>query len=196
MLIAVIKLLSGIISVYILLLIIRIMLSWFQSNYLGKPYEILVRLTDPYLNIFRRIRFLRTARFDFSPIAALLVLGVLQNIAVTLAITGVITLGIILALIIGAVWSTISFLLILFLIIIVIRFIGLLLKASTVSPFWHALDVLLEPIVYRVSRIVPPKYGSNYPLGLAMLGLAVLIVNFLGRIIINLIMVLFRSLPF
>ena len=102
------RLVSGVISVYMMLIFVRVIMTWFAQTAEGKPMQLLRRATDPYLDLFRRIRFLRTDRIDFSPIAAIIVLVVVLNITNTLAAYGSITLGFVLALILSAAWSTIS----------------------------------------------------------------------------------------
>ena len=73
--------LSALVTLYSLILVIRILLSWFYPSG-GEALFLLYRITDPYLALFRRIGFLRTERVDFSPIIALLALSVLGTILV------------------------------------------------------------------------------------------------------------------
>ncbi|MCS6812484.1 MAG: YggT family protein [Cyanobacteria bacterium] len=73
------QVLSNFIQIYLLLLIIRILLSWFpQVNWYNPPFSILSQLTDPYLNIFRSI-IPPLGGLDFSPILGFLLLQLLQN---------------------------------------------------------------------------------------------------------------------
>ena len=60
--------LGNFLSIYLVLLIIRVLLSWFPNiNWLNPPFSILSQLTDPYLNIFRSI-IPPLGGIDFSPI--------------------------------------------------------------------------------------------------------------------------------
>ncbi|MEW6459110.1 MAG: YggT family protein [Bacillota bacterium] len=72
-------------SVYTLLIIGRILLSWIPHN----PYNPVVRfiydLTDPYLNIFRRV-IPPLGMIDISPIVAILVLSLIRSVIITLLI--------------------------------------------------------------------------------------------------------------
>lgn len=74
---------SAAFSVYSLLIIGRILLSWIPHN----PYNPVVRfvyeLTDPYLNIFRRV-IPPFGMIDISPIVALLVLHLIRSVIITL----------------------------------------------------------------------------------------------------------------
>lgn len=189
------RILSGVLSVYMILIFIRILLTWFHGPYFGRPMEILIQITEPYLQYFRRFEFLRTERIDFSPIAAILVLVVLQNIANTIAVLGTITLGIILSLLVSAVWSAISFLLTFFIILIAIRLIGQLFGVNSMSPFWHTLDTILQPVLSGITRKLRIKKPLTYPSALAVFGGGFLVISLVGRVIIRQIAMLLRALP-
>ncbi|MBO6219159.1 MAG: YggT family protein, partial [Treponema sp.] len=66
--------LSSVVSIYILLCFIRVMLSWFPGAEYSKFGQVLSQMCDPYLDIFRRLRFLRFSSFDFTPAIAICVL--------------------------------------------------------------------------------------------------------------------------
>ena len=62
-------------NAYFVLLLIRILLSWFPNiNWLSPPFSILSQLTDPYLNLFRSI-IPPLGGIDFSPMLAFLLLN-------------------------------------------------------------------------------------------------------------------------
>lgn len=65
---------------YSVLLIIRILLSWFPNiDWMSQPFAALSQITDPYLNLFRS--FIPSfGGIDFSPILAILALRVLQGL--------------------------------------------------------------------------------------------------------------------
>jgi len=70
---------STFLSIYFVLLIIRILLSWFPNvDWLSPPFSVLSQLTDPYLNLFRSI-IPPLGGIDLSPILAFLVLQLLQS---------------------------------------------------------------------------------------------------------------------
>jgi YggT family protein len=67
------------VQLYTVLLIIRILLTWFPSiNWYSQPFSALSQITDPYLNIFRRV-IPPLGGFDFSPILAIFVLQFLSR---------------------------------------------------------------------------------------------------------------------
>lgn len=72
--------LSTFLSIYLVLLFIRILLSWFPNvNWFDPPFSIIAQLTDPYLNIFRSI-IPPLGGIDFSAILAIILLQVVQSI--------------------------------------------------------------------------------------------------------------------
>lgn len=67
--------LATFLNIYMVLLIIRFLLSWFPSiNWYDPPFSILTQLTDPYINFFRSF-IPPIGGIDFiSPTIAILVL--------------------------------------------------------------------------------------------------------------------------
>ncbi len=62
------------VQIYMALMFIRILLSWFPNvNWSDPPFSILSQLTDPYLNIFRSF-IPPLGGMDFSPIIAIFAL--------------------------------------------------------------------------------------------------------------------------
>ena len=71
--------LATFVSIYLALLIIRILLSWFPNvNWFDPPFSILSQLTDPYLNVFRNI-IPPLGGLDLSPMLAFLLLSIIQQ---------------------------------------------------------------------------------------------------------------------
>lgn len=71
--------LSTFLSIYTILLIIRILLSWFPNvDWFNPPFSVLSQLTDPYLNLFRSI-IPPLGGIDLSPILAFLLLSFLRQ---------------------------------------------------------------------------------------------------------------------
>jgi YggT family protein len=67
-------------QIYSLLLIIRCLLTWFQTaNWAYQTISFLSPITDPYLNIFRSF-IPPLGGMDFSPILAFIVLGFIQQL--------------------------------------------------------------------------------------------------------------------
>ncbi|PZO42842.1 MAG: YggT family protein [Shackletoniella antarctica] len=71
--------LSRFLAIYSILLIVRILLTWFPNvDWLSPPFSVLSQLTDPYLNLFRSI-IPPLGGIDLSPILAFMLLSLLQT---------------------------------------------------------------------------------------------------------------------
>ncbi len=192
---ATMRFLSAAISIYMLLIFIRILLTWFQGPMVSRPVIMLSRITDPYLDWFRRFRVFRTGRFDFSPVVALITLGILSSITGSIAMHGRISLGIVLAIVTRAVWSAASFFLMFFLILVIIRYVGFLAGGSSVSPFWMALDHTLQPMVYRLSERLFRSQTVSYPRGLLVTGGLLFVAWLVGGFLIRQLIVFMATMP-
>ncbi|MGA9379236.1 MAG: YggT family protein [Phormidium sp.] len=73
--------LATFLNIYMVLLIIRFLLSWFPNiNFYDPPLSILSQLTDPYINFFRSF-IPPIGGIDFiSPTVAILVLQLAANL--------------------------------------------------------------------------------------------------------------------
>jgi YggT family protein len=180
---------------YLFLLSLRIILGWFAPRSLGRVWDLLAAATDPYLNLFARIRFLRGSLFDFSPIAAILALVVALDLVNQLLYYGRITLGFFLASVLSAVWSGARFLLLLFLIVGVLRMIPLLFRAAAGSNLWKVVDTIMQPIVAWVMRLFRLGQRST-PTQRHLLTLGLLFAAWLlGELLVRQIVTLFQMLP-
>ncbi|MBC8122322.1 MAG: YggT family protein [Gemmatimonadaceae bacterium] len=75
------------IEIYTVLLIVRILLSWFPNiDWSSNPWSILSQLTDPYLGIFRSI-IPPLGGIDLSPILAFIALQLVGGL-VTSGLSG------------------------------------------------------------------------------------------------------------
>ncbi len=190
------RVVSAVITVYMIGIFLRVLLTWFQGPSMGQPFYLLAAVTDPYLSLFRRIRFLRTDRIDFSPLVALIVLVVLLNITNTLASYGTITVGIVLALVLQAAWSALAFVIVFVLVIDVIRLLGEVFNVNSVSAFWHTLDVILQPFLGWVARVVFRSRPLTYLTALVAGGVLLLILVVAGRFLAHGLINLVQELPF
>lgn len=189
------KIVSSLVSLYMVLCIIRIFFSWIPSLTDTKWGKLIARLTDPYLNLFRGFSLFRTTAVDFSPIVALAVLSVLNNLFMTLSYAVRITLGFILSLLLDAAWSAISFLLGFFLVISLIRIIGFLARIAVLHPLWQILDGIINPLLFRINRIIYRGRTVQYLQGLITGFIVVLVMRTLGGFLVRLLTSLLMSLP-
>jgi YggT family protein len=145
--------LSLLLNIYMLIIFFRIILTWFQGFGNGGIIDFLSRITDPYLNWFRRFSFLRLGYLDLSPILALGVLTLVNRVLARLAMYGRISIGIMLALALQAVWSAVSFILGFFILLLILRLIAFLFSQSGANPFWNVIETISQPVLYRINRI-------------------------------------------
>jgi len=175
------------------------LLTWFRSSHggvqYGKPVELLSRITDPYLNWWRRIPGLRLGYLDLSPIAAMASLSIIQTALSTLARYGTISIGILIAIILSVVWSAVSFLLGFCIIILVLRFIAYMTSRDTLSGFWYTIDAISRPILYRISRIIFGKRLVNYMTSLVASAVVLILAWLGGKFLIQMLIALISKPP-
>ncbi len=186
---------STVISLYMLLIFFRIILTWFGQAPAGRLIHYISSLTDPYLNLFRGLGAFRNVQVDFSPILALITLSILNNIITRIAFAAQITLGIVLAEIVGALWSAASFILFLFLVFGVIRLIGFMLNVNTAGRFWITLDRILQPIAHWLVRKVARGRVVNYQNALLLYAAMVVLVLLVGSFVVGSLVSLLAQLP-
>jgi YggT family protein len=183
------NLLGGITSLYMILIFVRIALSWFSGAHYGRAAGLLCNITDPYLNWFRRFRFLRVANLDLSPILALTALSMANTIFLTLARFGRITLGLILSLVFSVIWSIASFIMNFFIIVLGLRLAAYLANRDVYHGFWRVIDQVSAPILYRINRIIFGKRLVRYMTGIVVSIGALLVLRiglgFLARLGLN-----------
>lgn len=76
------QVLSIVLNIYMWLIVIRAIASWFSMDPYNPLYQFLIRITEPVLGYIRRILPMRTGMVDFSPIVAILAIVFLQGFLV------------------------------------------------------------------------------------------------------------------
>jgi YggT family protein len=187
--------LAALLGLYSLLIIIRIILTWFSGGQFGRPVELLARVTDPYLDWWRQRLNLRAGYLDLSPIAAMAALSVAQTICSAISQTGKISPGLLLAVCLSALWSAVSFLLGFCLIVLVLRLIAYIINANMFGTFWRVIDSISRPLLYRINRIIFSKRIVSFTTGIiaAIIVLTALWIG--GNIAIRLVSGLLFRLP-
>jgi YggT family protein len=72
-------------GVYVLVLILYVLTSWVQLPYSLKPVQrFLYDVCEPYLRFWRRILPFRAGPIDFSPMVAIIALGIVSQIVVSI----------------------------------------------------------------------------------------------------------------
>ena len=115
---------GALISLYSMLCLFRIIITWIPQLSYSKLATILSAICDPYLNCFRNIKFLKLGGFDFSPALGLCLLGAVSSLCSSISNGGAITPAFIICVILQVIWSIansiITFLIILFAIRLII----------------------------------------------------------------------------
>ena len=186
---------SSVLQVYMLLLIIRIVLTWVSMDHGHPVIGLLGSVTDPYLNWFRRFRFLILGNIDFTPLAALLVLNFLSSLARMIGVYGQVTLGIVLTILVRLIWDTFSIFFVLIGILAIVRFLAIQFRWGG-AGIWAYLDAVLQPPAMGLGRVVRPKSFLPYTTTLLLLTAVNLAVWALGEfLLIPLVSRAFLSLP-
>ena len=83
-----IRIIDFIIMIYIWLIIIRAVMSWFNPNYANPYIQLLIKVTEPVLGPAREIvqRIIPLRNFDISPIVVILLLELVRNLLIRLLI--------------------------------------------------------------------------------------------------------------
>ena len=187
--------LGFIINIYMMIVFIRIILTWFSWVGSGGFQDILGRITDPYLNWFRRFTFLKVGFLDLTPIAALGVLSLFSRLFSTIAHYGTITIGIIITIVLQVLWGAVSFFLGFLIIILVLRLIAYFSRQNLSNPFWRVIDTISRPILYRINRILFRDRIVNFRNGV-ILSIAVMgILYLLLRITVSLLSAILVKSP-
>lgn len=192
------RILSALISLYAIICFIRVILTWFPGAEYSRFGKFLSSICDPYLNLFRKLSFLRFSAFDFSPAVALCVLFAISTICSGLSTGAGIKFGSFLAMLISMIWSIVQSILFFVIIILVIRLVVYLIKGDSYNygSIWNSVDRAITPLVYRICGIF--TRGRTIPFKSALIcGTLILVaVSIIGKILIGFICQIFLSIPF
>ncbi|MBI9099936.1 MAG: YggT family protein [Spirochaetaceae bacterium] len=156
MLSTVMNVISALLSVYMILIVIRIFLTWFRGSTQSRAVQMLTSVVDPYLDIFRRITWLRAGTFDFSPIVAMMVIGLFVQMTSTIAREGRFTALMLLSYIIMALWSFASFIFDILVIMMVVRLISTFISRKS-HQIWFIVDNILNRVMAKILGIFTSK---------------------------------------
>jgi YggT family protein len=121
MMIYVARLIRVLFAIYSTLIFIRILFSWIRPNMFNPIVQYVYKLTDPYLKLFARIRFLKIGGLDFSAVAALFVLYFVMELSYNIVLTGLITPLSVLMVVIAVLFRFIYFILFIFIVAVALR---------------------------------------------------------------------------
>lgn len=187
----ILRIFSAFLSLYSLLCLLRIIITWIPNYSYSKPADILAQICDPYMNLFRGIKWLRFGSFDFSPALALCILGAGSQLFSSLANGGYINLQMILAMILGIFFSILSSLIFFLIILFAIRLILIMINRDSynTSGFMaNQIDSSISSIVYRIARTFAMGRRITYKAALIISIIALLFLQFALRILLAFIL--------
>jgi YggT family protein len=187
--------LATLVGIYSILLFIRIIISWFGSFAQNKLVDFISQITDPYLDWWRKNLPIRIGVIDFSVVAAIVFLAIIQRIFISIASSHGITLGAVLAIVLQSVWGIASFILGFCLVIIFLRLIAYLTNRDMYSPFWKMVDSISQPVLYRLNRIIFGNRIVNFLKGIIMSSILLLLIWVGGSIAISMAANVLYRLP-
>ena len=187
----ILRIFSAFLSLYSLLCLLRIIITWIPNYSYSKPADILAQICDPYMNLFRGIKWLRFGSFDFSPALALCILGAGSQLFSSLANGGYINLQMIMAMILGIFFSILSSLIFFLIILFAIRLILIMINRDSynTSGFMaNQIDSSISSIVYRIARTFAIGRRITYKAALIISIIALLFLQFALRILLAFIL--------
>jgi uncharacterized protein YggT (Ycf19 family) len=168
--------LSTLVGFYIVLLIVRVILSFVSDRFYSKPVRLIFAATDPYFGFFRAIApGLNVEGVDLSPLLAMACAAVVNGVLTAMARAGTLLLGFSLMayMVIGAADSAVSFVLGALIVLLVLRLIAELGSRSVDTPFWKSVDAISGRVVGGVNKLI---FGGRAPSYRASLVTAILAV--------------------
>lgn len=177
-------LLSSLVGVYTIVILARVLMTWIPGFDFGKVGAVLASITDPFLNLFRRIPWLKLGGFDLSIIGAFITLNALSQTFHSLGTLAALRLSILLIILVQAVASGIGFILWFILILTLIRLFSILLRIPSFAPFWQTIDSLLQPMIFPLAQKLFPSRILPYGTSLMAFGVGIILVLVAGRFLL------------
>lgn len=195
------RLISVLLSVYSMLIIVRILMQWFNPargySRSGGFSDMLAKIIDPFLNLFKRISFLHQGALDFTPLAALMVINTIQRVFQAYAYSGTFSVAFTLATIVQSLWWSIGSLLLGILAILIgVRIYFSYRRTPNAIQYIAMLDSWLRrPLDFIQSLFFAKRAVSDRML--LWTALASIIVCYIGcAILVNVLVQLLSSIPF
>lgn len=159
------KVISALLSAYSLICFFRIILTWISGFSYGRFYSVLAKLCDPYLNLFRGIRWLRIGSFDFSPALALCILGAGASLFSMLGNGGTVSFPMLVAFAVEIAYTIVSSLITFIIILFAVRLAILLFSRDSYGTggfMANQIDSSISPFVYSIARIFSLGRRTSY----------------------------------
>ncbi len=165
---ALIFIIRTLVDLYIITFVLRIIMQWIRADYRNPVTQFIVRITNPLVVPLRRI-VPAAGNLDTASLIVVVVLELLVTIAlVSLTCSGEPPLVNILAL---TVLRTIYVMLRLYLFVLLIYVILSWVNPGTFNPVSSLLASIVEPLLRRLRRYVPPIGGLDLSALFALIGI-------------------------
>lgn len=189
---------ATVLTIYSLLCFFRIILTWIPEMSYSKAAQFLAGICDPYMNIFRGIKWLRMGSFDFSPALGLCLLGAFSSLFKMLSNGGMISIGMIIAMGIQIISSIISSLLTFIIIVFAVRLLVILMNRNNYNPssfMLNQLDSSISPLVYRIAITFTAGRNLTYKTALIVSIVSLVAANIIFTFISNILINIVANLP-
>jgi YggT family protein len=166
------RLLAAATGLYWFMCLFRVLMSMFLQGRGGRAEEALSKICDPYLGLFRRIRWLKAGGMDFSPVFAIVLLAFAFTFFQLAQAYSYLTFGILLSTLIQLIGSGITYVIGFFAVLMGLRLLLFLLRPRMDSVAIGFLGRMIDPIAQGLSsflfknRLV--KYSTSLGIGLAV----------------------------
>jgi YggT family protein len=152
------RIIASILSVYNLLILVRIFTTWmspFKQTTSGGIFDTIAKITDPFLNLFKKVKFLQFKKFDFTVLLALMSISIVQNLLSSYSFTGEMSVGYALATILQSLWWSIGSLLLgIIIVLLIVRLVLTYKKTNNSIQYIMMLNTWLEKILNTVHAYI------------------------------------------
>ncbi len=164
------------INILIIVLVIRMFLSWFSLPY-NKHLEMLYKFTDPFLDRWRKIFPLRIGFLDLSAMVLVIVLVLCGNVINDILIEQLpLNFVYIIMFILNIIKAVLDIIFFGMAVSVVVLMIFNLVAQHTFNPVVSLLRSFIDPIIFKIRRIVRinNKYADIIYLGIVLLAIILL----------------------
>lgn len=196
MIYTILSLLSTAVTIFSLLCLIYIFLTWFPGAKFTRFGKLLTAICAPYMNFFSRITFLRLGNVDFSPIISIGILSILATTLSRIQNTGRLFIGGIFGNLLSVILSAFLYLVCIFFLLVFVRWISLIKSHgyTSVESGWNKVDIMVKSIVYRIAGTFT-KSNLSYQRALLISWIATLVFMFVVYVLVTILIRLCFASP-
>ncbi len=188
------RIIAGLLSVFSLMCFVRVIITWIPSVAYTKAAFFLSKICDPYMNFFRRYKFLKFGSFDFSPALALCLLGAMTSLVSSVANDGRFSLGIILALVMQMIFGILNSIIVFVIILFIIRLV-LLFVCEQEGTFIKAIDSSIYSTVYRIAKTFTGGKMISYKNALIVAICTLVAIDIALNVVVQILITYIASIP-